>query len=159
MRFAGALAGGVAGFWLFQRQFHSITTRPVAASLRNVHLTWFFIVEWVVCIAVVLLGEEAASRASKWALRPIFTFLSGAYVNKLPRFLQKPYLIMAKVVKFSTRGNAHGTTRFHPWNPNNSFAFMLSSHTNSNRNSVERASNARKYSGKLEMSAQLHNQA
>lgn len=112
MRFTGAFAGSIVGLWLYNRFYDDAAqARTSKASFLEVYLTWRFALAWVFCIAVVLASREVTAWVCGKALRPVFMFCSGAHKSKLPRVLQRPYMMLAWLIGLTTSGNERSSRR------------------------------------------------
>ncbi|SYZ68752.1 sphingosine-1-phosphate_phosphatase [Leishmania braziliensis MHOM/BR/75/M2904] len=105
LRFTGAIVGSTLGFWSFYSIYGTLAARPKPDHLFDVVFSFNFLLQWVVCITIVLASKEFSSLTSGFVLKVVFKFVSGAYAARLPRPLQEPYLVMAKVIGLTTLGN------------------------------------------------------
>ncbi|KAG5496290.1 hypothetical protein JKF63_02591 [Porcisia hertigi] len=125
LRFAGVMIGATIGFWEFYSIYGTLAARPKPDQILDEVLSLSFLLQWVVCIVIVVVSKEVSSLVAGVVLEGIFKFLSGAYATRLPKFIRRPYLIMAKVIGLTTLGNARGQKSYIPCITNNTPPQML----------------------------------
>ncbi|KAG5471054.1 hypothetical protein CUR178_02361 [Leishmania enriettii] len=123
LRFTGSIMGSTVGFWGFYSIYGTLAARPKPDRVLDVMLSFSFMIQWLVCMVIVIGSKELSSLIAGVALKVVFKFLSGVYATRLPKPLRKPYLLMAKVIGLTTLDNGRGSRPYIPIAADSSSSF------------------------------------
>lgn len=91
VRFSGAYIGACFGFWTFKGTYGCLTARPEPHHMQEVVGTWWFWLQWLLCIVILVIFKEVFGFLSVYPLKIACKTWSGVYEQKVPRCMRPLY--------------------------------------------------------------------